>query len=97
MRCLTFNSHAYPEEGEEEAVREGFEPDHPQPENPEGAHNLDYPFTTGEGKKSDDISPPVNEEAEQWEERDYSDNRAQNKSPQYGSFRDEHDAWNGRS
>ncbi|PVI01932.1 DUF300-domain-containing protein [Periconia macrospinosa] len=91
--------HTYPEEGAEEAVREGFEPDHPEPENPEAVHNLNYPFTTGEGKRGGDTVPPVNEPAERWEERDYSGEGANGnhqRSPQYGSFRDEHNAWNDR-
>ncbi|KAF1952361.1 DUF300-domain-containing protein [Byssothecium circinans] len=92
--------HAYPEEGEDEAVREGFDPTNPEPHNPEQVHNLDYPFTTEEGEQSKDTKPPINEEAERWEERDYSNDADQGqdreRSPQYGSFRDEHNAWNDR-
>jgi hypothetical protein len=97
-KYLTICSHAYPEEGEEEAVREGFDPtDNPEPENTEAVHNLDYPFTTEEGEQSKDQKPPVNKEAERWEQRDHSnapDPEERQTSPQYGSFRDERNAWN---
>jgi hypothetical protein len=61
-------------------------------------HNLDYPFTVEEGEEGEDSAPPINKSAEEWEERDYGgDNdqkRDKSKSPQYGSFRDERNAWN---
>ncbi|OAG00936.1 DUF300-domain-containing protein [Paraphaeosphaeria sporulosa] len=93
--------HAYPEEGQEEGVREGFNPDRPQPHNPEGVHNLNYPFTTEDGEDEDKtgkLDPPISEEASHWEERNYTneeDGNKRDKSPQYGSFRDERDAWSG--
>lgn len=93
------HSHAYPEEGQQEAVREGFVPDEPQPHDPEGVHNLNYPFTTEQGKDEDEtgkLDPPISEAAQQWETRDYSgnDDADRDESPQYGSFRDERNAWN---
>jgi hypothetical protein len=78
-------------------VREGFEPDVPEAHNPEAVHNLDYPFKEGEDEASDpDFKPPVNEEAERWETRDYSedDDRTDRPSPSYGSFSAERNAWN---
>jgi hypothetical protein len=95
---LTANSHTYPEEGQEESVREGFDPSHPEAHNPEAVHNLDYPFTVEEGEEDEDSAPPINKAAEVWNERDYggedSQKRDKSKSPQYGSFRDERNAWN---
>ncbi|KAF2196776.1 DUF300-domain-containing protein [Delitschia confertaspora ATCC 74209] len=90
--------HAYPEGDQEEEVREGFDPDNPEPHNPEQTHNLDYPFEVGEdGEDEDgdkDKAPPVSEEAQQWEHRDYDgDDDGRKKSPQYGSFREERDVW----
>jgi hypothetical protein len=89
-------SHTYPHDGQEESVREGFDPTNPEPHNPEQAHNLSYPFTVEEGEEDEDSAPPVNKDAEQWDERDYGneDEQKRDKSPQYGSFRDEHNAWN---
>lgn len=97
----------YGQEGQAEEVREGFEPDVPEAHNPERVHNLDYPFRVGEDEDEEDkedFKPPVNEEAERWEHRDYSENEdaqdaAQNPqedrpSPYYGSFREERNVWN---
>ncbi|PSN71262.1 DUF300-domain-containing protein [Corynespora cassiicola Philippines] len=93
--------HTYPPEGQAEEVREGFDPDSPQPHNPERVHNLDYPFTREEGdeeQRRKDIAPPVSEEALRWESRDLSHDhdhdRTDRTSPQYGSFREERNAWN---
>jgi hypothetical protein len=98
--------HTYPAEGQVEEVREGFEPDVPEAHNPERVHNLDYPFKAGDdGDQEDkkDFKPPVNEEAQRWETRDYSDtedakdaakNSQEDKpSPDYGSFREERNVW----
>lgn len=44
---FTIHSRAYPDDEQEEAVREGYEPDKHepmQPHNPEDIHNLDRPF-----------------------------------------------------
>ncbi|KAF2736771.1 DUF300-domain-containing protein [Polyplosphaeria fusca] len=85
--------HTYPQEGEEETVREGFSPDTPQPHNPEQIHNVDYPFEDDRNKVS---KGPINEEAQQWETRDYGgddDREDRHTSPQYGSFREERNAW----
>jgi hypothetical protein len=98
----THASQTYPEDGETEAVREGFEPDVPEAHNPEQVHNLDYPFKSNDedSKNNADFHPPVNEEAQRWETRNYSDDddddddRADRPSPSYGSFRAERDAWN---
>jgi len=96
--------HAYPEEGQAEEVREGFDPDRPQPHNPEAAHNLDSPFAVGDGDEDDeddegskDKQPIVSAEAERWEHRDYDDEQGKDstrdRSPQYGSFHEERNAW----
>lgn len=78
-------------------MREGFEPDVPEAHNPERVHNLDYPFTTEEGKDDNkDLKPPIDEEASQWESRDYTDaddSSDRRTSPQYGSFREERNVW----
>ncbi|KAH7128671.1 organic solute transporter Ostalpha-domain-containing protein [Dendryphion nanum] len=86
--------HTYPQEGQEEEVREGFDPDQPEVQNPEQVHNLDAPFTIGdnEAENNEDHNPPVSEEAQRWETRDYSQEDAQ-PSPQYGSFREERNVW----
>lgn len=90
-------SHTYPQNGQEEEVREGFDPDEPEAHNPERVHNLDYPFAIGdhEEQRNEDFRPPVSEEALQWESRDYSHEQDPNErtSPQYGSFREERNVW----
>ena len=60
----------------------------------EGKHSNDK-----DSKNDADFDPPVNEEAQRWESRNYSDDdddddRADRPSPSYGSFRAERDAWN---
>ncbi|KAF2279288.1 DUF300-domain-containing protein [Westerdykella ornata] len=90
--------HTYPQEGQEEEVREGFDPDEPQPHNPERAHNLDSPFAIGENEEADneERQPPVSDEAAKWQTRDYShEDDGKPISPQYGSFHEERDAWGG--
>ncbi|KAF2004557.1 DUF300-domain-containing protein [Amniculicola lignicola CBS 123094] len=88
--------HTYPQDGQEEEVREGFNPDEPQQHNPEAAHNLDDP----EEDSKKDHKPLVNEEAQRWKTRDVSaaddndDTDDTNRpSPQYGSFREERNVW----
>ncbi|OCK83512.1 DUF300-domain-containing protein [Lepidopterella palustris CBS 459.81] len=87
--------HTFPEEGQAEEVREGFDPDNPKPYNPEQKHNLDSPFALGddedEGSNSKDTQEP--EGAEQWEHRDYGGENGTRRSPQYGSFHEERNAW----
>lgn len=97
--------HTYPQEGQAEEVREGFEPDVPEAHNPERVHNLDYPFKVGsdEDEADKDFKPPVNEEAERWETRKYDDEEDASEaakephedrpSPNYGSFREERNVW----
>ena len=77
-------------------MREGFDPDAPQPHNPEQAHNLDSPFAIGDNGEDDneERAQPVSEEAQQWETRDYSGEQdTEQPSPQYGSFREERNVW----
>ncbi|KAK8187902.1 organic solute transporter Ostalpha-domain-containing protein [Phyllosticta capitalensis] len=66
----------YPPVGQAEEVREGFDPDHAEPDQPEREHNLDAPFTVGE----DDPQPPtptqderplISDEARHWQRREY--------------------------
>jgi hypothetical protein len=98
---LTLHRHTYPQEGQEEEVREGFDPDEPEAHNPERIHNLDYPFAEDgdEGEENKDRKPPINESASQWESRDYSEENERDgqpspqPSPQYGSFREERNVW----
>jgi hypothetical protein len=93
--------HTYPAEGAEEQVREGFAPDSAEVNNPEEDHNLDYPFTveeeSGDELKKKGIKPPIDEEAERWEDRDLDDQPEHDNddrpSPQYGSFREERNVW----
>ncbi|KAF2472874.1 DUF300-domain-containing protein [Lindgomyces ingoldianus] len=88
--------HTYPQQGHQEEVREGFDPDHPQPHNPERAHNLDSPFAVGDEVDEEDKLDRkliISEEAEQWEHRDNHDEPDQRPSPQYGSFREERNVW----
>lgn len=94
-------SRTYSGDGEEEAVREGFNPDEPEAHNPEQIHNLNYPFTSQESKDEQmkkDINPPVSEEAQHWETRDVSNapdgHDDDGPSAQYGSFREERNVWN---
>jgi hypothetical protein len=92
-------------EGAEEEVREGFAPDSAEVHNPEQDHNLTYPFTVEEESTEDlreqGIKPPVDEEAERWETRDLDKETENDKddepSPQYASFREERNVWNDNS
>jgi hypothetical protein len=94
-------SHTYPQEGQEEEVRQGFNPDEPQPHNTEAAHNLDAAVDEEDSKN--DHKPLVNEEAQHWKKRDVSaaadrdapDDKddSDGPSPQYGSFREERNVW----
>jgi len=88
--------------GAEEEVREGFAPDNPEVDNPEEDHNLDFPFTAesqsqGELRKKG-IKPPIDEEAQKWETRKLDNEgeakKNEQRSPQYGSFREERNVWN---
>jgi hypothetical protein len=99
--------HTFPAEGAEEEVRQGFAPDNPEVHNPEADHNLTYPFTVEEESeeelKEQGIKPPIDEEASRWETRDLDGPNDQDKakddarSPQYDSFREEHNVWNDNS
>lgn len=83
-------------------MRQGFNPDEPEPHNPESDHNLSYPFAvedqSEEEQKKQDIKPPVSKEANHWETRDASDadddGQQDRPSPSYGSFREERNIWN---
>jgi hypothetical protein len=93
------------EEGAQEEVREGFAPDSAEVHNPEQDHNLTYPFTVGEQSPEElrrqGIKPPVDEEAERWETRDFDEETQNDKDgkadPQYASFREERNVWNNHS
>lgn len=90
------------EPGEEEEVREGFNPDEPEPQNPEAEHNLNHAFTENQSKEEQrkhDIKPHIVSEANHWETRNVSDQKTSQEaedhpSPSYGSFREERNAWN---
>ncbi|GME47912.1 hypothetical protein GTA08_BOTSDO10101 [Neofusicoccum parvum] len=90
----------YPEGDQEEEVREGFDPDVPQPNQPEREHNLDAPFTLDEGEvggATGDETRLESDEARQWQARDFNDGRDQAQTnPQYGSFREERSIWGAR-
>lgn len=91
-------SRTFPDGDQEEEVREGFDPDNPEPHNPEQEHNLDAPFTVGEGEEDEDKAPNESEEAERWQHRDYDRDEEQEAgeqriSPQYASFHEERNAW----
>ncbi|OCK98845.1 DUF300-domain-containing protein [Cenococcum geophilum 1.58] len=89
---------AFPDDGQEE-VREGFDPDNPEPHNPEQAHDLDSPFAVGDGEDeaSSERAPPVSEEAQRWEHREYDrgsgEEEEERRSLHYGSFHEERNAW----
>ncbi|KAK0624462.1 Transmembrane protein 184-like protein [Lasiodiplodia hormozganensis] len=89
----------YPNDGQEEEVREGFNPDEPQPHQPEREHNLDAPFTLDEGEESGARTDEVrleSDEAMQWQTRHLNDDREALPSPHYGSFREERSIWSTR-
>lgn len=97
---LTSCRRTYPEGDQEEEVREGFDPDVPQPNQPEREHNLDAPFTLDEGEvggATGDETRLESDEARQWQARDFNDGRDQAQTnPQYGSFREERSIWGAR-
>lgn len=74
-------------------MREGFDPDAPEPHNPERAHNIASPFE--EEEDNEVRQPPISEEATEWQTRDYSQQNDgdERTSPQYGSFHEERNAW----
>ncbi|KAK5003323.1 hypothetical protein LTR28_010311, partial [Elasticomyces elasticus] len=87
-----------PEDGEQEEVREGFNPDEPDTDSHDRSHNLEEPFTVGDDDDEDTTSNNDKRDeaghAQPWEHRDYSDNRDES-NPGYGSFEDERNAWGG--
>lgn len=99
--------HTYPEEGQEEEVREGFNPDEPEAHNPEADHNLTYPFAvegqTEQAQREQGIKPPISKEVNHWETKDLNhgpdsdEEREDRPSPSYGSFREERNIWSGES
>ena len=97
----SWNRRAFPDDGQEEEVREGFDPDNPEPHNPEQAHNLDSPFAVGDGEDeaSSERAPPVSEEAQRWEHREYDGGSGEEEEEEerrrlhYGSFHEERNAW----
>jgi hypothetical protein len=88
----------YPGEEQEEDVRQGYEPSQvqpPQPHAPADEHNLDDPFTVGDGK--DQSGTNQDEEAQpHWQHREYDTNGTESREsgPQIGSFNEERNAWN---
>lgn len=96
---LTRLRRTYPNDGQEEEVREGFNPDEPQPHQPEREHNLDAPFTLDEDEESGARNDEVrleSDEATQWQTRHLNDDREALPSPHYGSFREERSIWSTR-
>jgi hypothetical protein len=97
----SLRSHTY-DTGQVEEVREGFNPDEPETQNPEAEHNLNYPFTENqseEEQRKQDVKPHIVSEANNWETHDVSNQETQDDnedhpSPSYGSFREERNAWN---
>ena len=87
----------YPNEGAQEEVREGFNPDRPEGGDELGMHNTDMPFTVGEEPEIDEEEPSRDElgHDEPWETRTYDNKK--DKGSDYGSFEnDERDAWGER-
>lgn len=88
----TWHRRAYPENEEEEEIREGYEPDKTapkQPHNDEDIHNLDRPFAVDHnpdapGGETLGGSSRTNEE-NQWTSQSYQHD-----------FSEERDAWGGR-
>lgn len=86
------HSRTYPEGEQEEAIREGYEPDKytpKQPHNEQDIHNLDRPFTVDHnpdqpGGGSFEGSSRANED-DHWTHRGYQH-----------AFSEERDAWGGR-
>jgi hypothetical protein len=92
---LTFLcSRTYPEDEQEEAVREGYEPDKhegtTQPHNDEDIHNLDRPFTVGGNPDA-----PGGETFED-DSRTEADDHWTHQGYQH-DFTDERNAWGGGS
>ncbi|KAF2760496.1 DUF300-domain-containing protein [Pseudovirgaria hyperparasitica] len=82
----------YPEEGEAEVVREGFEPDAPHTHT-EDEHNLDRPFADGDNEEDvGGFSAHQSDEALRWQTRDHTDEPSHSSS-HFGSFREERDVW----
>jgi hypothetical protein len=95
-------SRAYPDEGQQEEVREGYEPSkfNPnKPYNPDDIHNLDEPFAVGGNENAaggENMFGDQSNESLQWQSRDYEENgsgRPPARGPQYGSFTEERSVW----
>lgn len=96
-------SKTFPDEAPQEEVREGFNPDAPKGGDREQMHNMDMPFTIGddEDEDGDEDKPEQDTEphgstdelgqGQPWENREYGES---SRTPQYGSFKDERNAWN---
>ncbi|KAF2837224.1 DUF300-domain-containing protein [Patellaria atrata CBS 101060] len=89
--------HTFPEDDQAEDVREGFDPDKPEPSSKD-KHNLDAPFAVGNDE--DGVTPDKSDDETHWERRDYDGKDGENgnteRSPQYGSFHEERNAWGAR-
>lgn len=92
----------YPDEGEAEEVRQGFNPDRPE-QRLDGGHSLTDPFTVGDGE--DDMSAVQDESGtdetgheQPWEDRQYSKLQTPKNDDDAPSplFEEERNAWGDR-
>jgi len=93
----------FPEDEQEEEVREGYEPGRHEPLQPHGdeqVHNLDRPFVVGdnEDEQGGENFSGRSDEASQWQHKDYDDDteEQQAQNPKYGSFHEERNIWGSR-
>ncbi|KAF1345230.1 organic solute transporter Ostalpha-domain-containing protein [Delphinella strobiligena] len=87
----------YPDAGEGEEVRQGFNPDVTETAEYEQMHNTDMPFTVGEDDEEAEAKPRDELNHEQpWEDREYGngdDDDNTSPKPQYASFNEERNVW----
>lgn len=91
------SSKTYPDAGEGEEVRQGFNPDVTETAEYEQMHNTDMPFTVGEDDEEAEAKPRDELNHEQpWEDREYGngdDDDNTSPKPQYASFNEERNVW----
>ncbi|EMC96770.1 hypothetical protein BAUCODRAFT_34165 [Baudoinia panamericana UAMH 10762] len=86
----------FPDEGEAEEVRQGFNPDKPEKQLTDASHTLDSPFEVGDGEEEGVSDVPGQDEMgreQPWEEREAAETGGEADAKVDGVFEEERRAW----
>jgi len=91
-------SKTFPDEEEQEEVRQGFNPDRPVGGDESNMHNTDIPFTIGEEPEDDPEEQPRDQlgSKQPWESRKFTPETTGKKPAEYDGIDEERNAWSGR-